>query len=202
MSAHMRQSRRSFASANVDLATGSRRSPLPYSFDGCAPRHASRIIAQALAIRHLANVMMRNCSLPETADAISPHSARTIRSKLVPARKSIIWPKTASGQRSRQRSPIRKNRENYRKITKAEFKSTPNERQALTYCSPRIIQATRFAYRTVVILPQQISRGPNSQRRATGRVDHLIGMTFAAALNPLSRLAKLLHFATALRGRR
>ena len=29
MSAHMRQSRRSFASANVDLATGSR-SPMPY----------------------------------------------------------------------------------------------------------------------------------------------------------------------------
>jgi hypothetical protein len=36
----MRQSRNSLASANVERATASR-SPMPYNFEGCAPRHAS-----------------------------------------------------------------------------------------------------------------------------------------------------------------
>src|SRR5271167_623580 len=88
ISAHIRQSRVSFASARVERATGSRK-PMPYSFEGCAPRHAS--MSRRLS-RYVicANAMTRNCSLHRNfRTPRSPPYRATIRSKLVHGTKSI-----------------------------------------------------------------------------------------------------------------
>src|SRR5271170_3967815 len=88
ISAHIRQSRVSFASAKVERATGSPM-PMPYSFEGCAPRHAS--MSRRLS-RYVicANAMTRNCSLHRNfRTPRSPPYRATIRSKLVHGTKSI-----------------------------------------------------------------------------------------------------------------
>src|ERR1700685_2271131 len=88
MSAHMCQSRNSLASANVERATASR-SPMPYNFEGCAPRHAS--MSRRLS-RYVicAKAMMRNCSPQRRLRTrTSPPYRVTIRSKLVHGTKSI-----------------------------------------------------------------------------------------------------------------
>src|ERR1700685_1620968 len=88
MSAHMCQSRNSLASANVERATASR-SPMPYNFEGCAPRHAS--MSRRLS-RYVicANAIMRNCSPQRRLRTrTSPPYRVTIRSKLVHGTKSI-----------------------------------------------------------------------------------------------------------------
>src|ERR1700746_3063042 len=112
----MRQSRNSFTSASVDFATGLR-NPMPYSFDGCAPRHDS---------------MSRKLSLKVNCHKC--HRTKLLRAtKFTHAKIAIILRNqtTKTGPRNKihdlrkQRSakvhggaPERKNRENYHRFVK------------------------------------------------------------------------------------
>jgi len=84
----MRQSRNSFASANVDFATAPR-NPMPYNFEGRACRQAS--MSRRLS-RYVicANAMVRNCSVQRRLRTrTSPPYFTTMRSKLVHGTKSM-----------------------------------------------------------------------------------------------------------------
>src|SRR5262249_28992274 len=110
----MRQSRNSFASASVDFATGLR-NPMPYSFDGCAPRHDSMKRKISLKVTG-ANADARNCSVQTNLRTRrSPSYFTTKQSKLVHGKKSIpcensVRPKFPVAP------PIGKNRKNYRRF--------------------------------------------------------------------------------------
>src|ERR1700746_1024881 len=112
----MRQSRNSFASASVDFATGLR-NPMPYSFDGCAPRHDSMSRKLSLKV-NCANAIARNCSVQRNLRTRrSPSYFATKRSKLVHGTKSMTCEKSVRPKFT-VALPIGKNRENYRRFVK------------------------------------------------------------------------------------
>jgi hypothetical protein len=139
MSAHMRQSRISFASAKVERATASR-SPMPYNFEGCAPRHAS--MSRRLS-RYVicANAMTRNCSLQRRLRTrASPPYRMTIRSKLVHGTNSMSCENSVR-PRFTAKPPIRKIGQPTAK-TARPTSNRPQIKRASTRCSTMPIQPT------------------------------------------------------------
>src|SRR6202158_5855402 len=125
---HMRQSRSSFASANVDFATGPR-SPMPYNFEGCDPRDAS--ISRRLS-RYVicANAIARKCSVQRSVRTpISPPYFTTMRSKLVQGTKSItcekrVRPEYMTVPRLKSQNRVRNYRQNFKPCSSRHQKNT------------------------------------------------------------------------------
>jgi hypothetical protein len=87
------QSRNSFASANVDLATGPR-SPMPYNFEGCAPRQASmsrKLSRYVICANAMTRTVLYN---EESGRERRRHTFATMRSKLVHGTKSMTCEKS------------------------------------------------------------------------------------------------------------
>ena len=125
----MRQSRSSFASANVDFATGPR-SPMLYNFEGCDPRHAS--ISRRLS-RYVicANAIARKCSVQRSVRTpISPPYFTTMRSKLVQGTKSItcekrVRPEYMTVPRLKSQNRVRNYRQNLKPCSSRHQKKHP-----------------------------------------------------------------------------